>query len=170
MKTLPAVLATVAPLCLAAFIPASASAAAYELRLYQVDDLMTASITNSLYTDQTILTQHFGQSDYPYFDISPFVTDGLNTITLQLTNTSPGQGWTYGYDLKIDGTSIASDSCGNYNTFGCNNNDTTQGVVFTKAISFSAPVPEPASWTMMIGGFGMIGSSLRRRKAAFRYA
>jgi uncharacterized membrane protein len=26
------------------------------------------------------------------------------------------------------------------------------------------PIPEPASWAMMIGGFGMIGASMRRRK------
>jgi hypothetical protein len=28
-----------------------------------------------------------------------------------------------------------------------------------------APVPEPAAWALMIGGFGMIGSQLRRRRA-----
>jgi hypothetical protein len=31
--------------------------------------------------------------------------------------------------------------------------------------AFSAGVPEPASWAMMIGGFGLIGAALRRRKA-----
>ncbi|WP_243445738.1 PEPxxWA-CTERM sorting domain-containing protein [Polymorphobacter arshaanensis] len=30
-----------------------------------------------------------------------------------------------------------------------------------------APVPEPASWALMIGGFGMVGATLRRRRAAF---
>jgi hypothetical protein len=29
-----------------------------------------------------------------------------------------------------------------------------------------AAVPEPASWAMMIGGFGMIGGALRRRRSA----
>jgi hypothetical protein len=29
----------------------------------------------------------------------------------------------------------------------------------------AAPTPEPASWALMIGGFGMIGSTLRRRRA-----
>lgn len=29
----------------------------------------------------------------------------------------------------------------------------------------TAAVPEPASWAMMIGGFGLVGSALRRRKA-----
>lgn len=32
----------------------------------------------------------------------------------------------------------------------------------------SAAVPEPASWAMMIGGFGLIGFGMRRRKAAGR--
>ena len=31
-------------------------------------------------------------------------------------------------------------------------------------------VPEPASWAMMIGGFGMIGATLRRRRTAIRFA
>ncbi len=29
-----------------------------------------------------------------------------------------------------------------------------------------APVPEPASWALMIGGFGMVGGALRRRRIA----
>lgn len=28
-------------------------------------------------------------------------------------------------------------------------------------------VPEPASWALMIGGFGLVGAALRRRRAAF---
>ncbi|WP_443969552.1 PEPxxWA-CTERM sorting domain-containing protein [Sphingobium sp. CR28] len=31
-------------------------------------------------------------------------------------------------------------------------------------------VPEPASWAMMIAGFGFVGSALRRRKAAISFA
>lgn len=29
---------------------------------------------------------------------------------------------------------------------------------------FTAPIPEPATWAMMIGGFGMLGASMRRRR------
>ena len=34
----------------------------------------------------------------------------------------------------------------------------------------AAAVPEPASWAMMIGGLGLVGASLRRRKAAVSFA
>ena len=34
-----------------------------------------------------------------------------------------------------------------------------------KDFSYSAGVPEPATWALMIGGFGLAGASLRRRKA-----
>jgi hypothetical protein len=40
---------------------------------------------------------------------------------------------------------------------------------FSATIAASA-VPEPASWAMMIGGFGLIGAALRRRKVAVRFA
>lgn len=34
----------------------------------------------------------------------------------------------------------------------------------------TAAVPEPATWTMLIAGFAMIGSTMRRRKAMFTFA
>lgn len=33
-----------------------------------------------------------------------------------------------------------------------------------------AAVPEPASWAMMVGGFGMLGAAMRRRKATASFA
>jgi len=33
------------------------------------------------------------------------------------------------------------------------------------SFSLQAPVPEPATWAMMILGFGIAGYGLRRRKA-----
>jgi hypothetical protein len=32
------------------------------------------------------------------------------------------------------------------------------------------PVPEPATWAMMIGGFGLVGASMRRRKVSVSFA
>ncbi|MGL4540913.1 MAG: PEPxxWA-CTERM sorting domain-containing protein [Polymorphobacter sp.] len=33
-------------------------------------------------------------------------------------------------------------------------------------VTFGAAVPEPASWALMIAGFGMVGAAMRRRKLA----
>ena len=37
-------------------------------------------------------------------------------------------------------------------------------------IRFQAAVPEPASWAMFIGGFGLIGSGMRRRRLNVSFA
>lgn len=37
-------------------------------------------------------------------------------------------------------------------------------ISFLDGVSLSAAVPEPATWAMMIIGFGMVGGSIRRRK------
>jgi hypothetical protein len=39
------------------------------------------------------------------------------------------------------------------------------GEIRGQILAQAAPVPEPATWTMMIGGFGLVGGSLRRRSA-----
>jgi Protein of unknown function (DUF642)/PEP-CTERM motif len=45
------------------------------------------------------------------------------------------------------------------------------GVFFDNvSVSGQAAVPEPASWALMIGGFGMAGAMLRRRRASFAAA
>jgi len=41
------------------------------------------------------------------------------------------------------------------------------GVFFDKiSVDGAAGVPEPATWSLMIGGFGLVGAALRRRRAA----
>lgn len=42
------------------------------------------------------------------------------------------------------------------------------GAATFSASLLAAPVPEPATWAMMIAGFGMAGASLRRRKARIK--
>ena len=69
--------------------------------------------------------------------------------------------------------SIAVDS-GDLLTFGAYSADGCCGPSVTTISNFSAPggaVPEPASWAMMVGGFGLIGGALRsRRRAAVTFA
>jgi hypothetical protein len=38
------------------------------------------------------------------------------------------------------------------------------------AIPAAAGVPEPASWAMMLGGFGLVGGAMRRRRAQVAFA
>jgi len=39
-----------------------------------------------------------------------------------------------------------------------------------EVLRISAAVPEPATWAMMIGGFGLAGAMMRRRRTAIRFA
>ncbi len=43
---------------------------------------------------------------------------------------------------------------------------TSSGVVITPP----SAVPEPSSWAMMVGGFGLLGGALRRKKAVASFA
>ena len=40
----------------------------------------------------------------------------------------------------------------------------------TIALANVSPVPEPATWAMMIAGFGIVGSAMRRRKTTVSFA
>jgi len=42
--------------------------------------------------------------------------------------------------------------------------------IYEKIGAGSGAVPEPASWAMMLGGFGLVGGAMRRRKAKVAFA
>ena len=44
------------------------------------------------------------------------------------------------------------------------------GGAFVAAQEIMAPVPEPTTWAMMIGGFGLVGGALRRRRVTVSFA
>jgi hypothetical protein len=133
----------------------------YDLKSFKVDDEMTAKITNSDFNETLILDKTFGP-DYPYVDISSFVRPGSNKIDLALFNGP--QGYTYGYDLRKNGVSLLSESCGIFNHGGCDNNSTATGLVWTRSLTFTvaSAVPELSTWAMMIAGIGLAGYGRRR--------
>ncbi len=53
--------------------------------------------------------------------------------------------------------------------FGTTSHDNV-GPLLDNVVLDIAPVPEPASWALMIGGFALAGASMRRRKVALRFA
>ena len=142
-----------------------AANASYLLRLYNVDDVLSAYITNGTYSNQLLLQTSFLQ-DSGLVDISAFVTPGENDISLQLFNGPSG--WTYGYEFLIDGDIYASGICGTVNSYGCNNNDYTSGDVWSDSIAFNVPlsdqsdVPEPSTIALLLGAAG--GLLLLRKK------
>ena len=56
----------------------------------------------------------------------------------------------------------------NYTSYECDNCTVVRSVVSGAAVN--GAVPEPASWALMLGGFGAIGGAMRsRRKAAVSF-
>ncbi|TFU06263.1 PEP-CTERM sorting domain-containing protein [Polymorphobacter arshaanensis] len=68
--------------------------------------------------------------------------------------------YTYGGDLQIFGSGLNFPTNGTGGTYG-------QNGIFEVSFSVGGgAVPEPASWALMIVGFGMVGATLRRRTRA----
>jgi len=77
---------------------------------------------------------------------------------------SPGGGW-WVSGTGDDQVYTVALNTGTYKEFWFgNNNDSADGYRLD-AISLT-PVPEPATWALMIAGFGMAGATLRRRRTA----
>lgn len=143
----------------------------FQLRLFNVDDIFTALITNSSFTNQQILQTAFG-NDSGLVDISSFVQPGTNLIHVSLFNDFGG--WTYGFDFGINGTTFDSGSCGTTGVVGCNNNDQAHQhqIAFTHDIQFQGPasgVPEPSSAWFAALGLLTLAVRLLHRCRCLRY-
>ncbi len=93
---------------------------------------------------------------------------GITRIVVGSTTLSPGSVNFFGFTSTTAFSTVqfVSSNPGGPNSidnFGLDN------------LSFTAPqvggaVPEPATWAMLIAGFAMVGTSLRRRRASVGYA
>jgi hypothetical protein len=91
---------------------------------------------------------------------SAILSDGSNNYALTfITSVGPNEFW------GLDTTFIPA---GQY-TLTINGNNNATGVL-AGTVTIDAAVPEPATWAMMLLGFGAIGWHLRRRKAGHRAA
>jgi hypothetical protein len=116
--------------------------------------------------------------------------DGVSAL-LTITNLGTGSHWSYdpffnGNDNESQGDAVQNSFQLNWSGVGfdTNVNDTyrvsltVSGLggdpqslsVYAKMGDGDGAVPEPASWAMMLGGFGLVGGAMRRRKATISFA
>jgi hypothetical protein len=142
------------------------AAPVFTLGLFNIDDTMRATITNSAFTSTEFLS--VTTPNTALFDFSSFVRAGSNTVHLALENTHGG--WTYGYEFKINGVVADAGSCGTFSVVGCKNNDSTVGLaVFTHDFSFQGDgsttvgAPEPSALLLTAFGLFPIAAFLRKK-------
>jgi len=101
--------------------------------------------------------------------ISPFHYDpNAGDLLVEIDNASASYDWStitsaYNYDPRAQRAFTIASCCSFVDA---------PGYAFNTRFDVSAaPAPEPASWAMMLGGFGLIGGAMRsRRKAAVSFA
>ena len=98
----------------------------------------------------------------------------INTPGGTIFNTPPftlaSNSATSGFFGLISATPFTSIVITNNETGGYMSTEGMDNFVTNGVGSVNPGVPEPATWAMMIGGFGAIGASMRRRKVSVRFA
>jgi hypothetical protein len=90
-----------------------------------------------------------------------FTSATFNGLVVALTPTG---------DIEFGGRSGIAITAGNLNQLVINYTSDGLGS-YGGNLSFTpGAVPEPAAWALMIGGFGMVGGTLRRRRARVQFA
>jgi hypothetical protein len=147
--------------------------ASYDVSFY-LSDKTTATLSNSISGNETSLL-----ADWGTFTLGGTLTGGALTLSGPSFVYDPTQGSllmnvvihdvtnTVGYQTffldDAGTTSVARVFGDDQNTYGPYN----QALVTTFDTS---GVPEPASWAMMVGGFGLVGGAMRRRAAKVAFA
>lgn len=134
----------------------------------EIGDSINANVGNrineftsdkSIYSDVRVIDNFIAPVGGPYT-----ITDFRQPMDYML---QPGdaQAGSFDYVSRVfDLTSLTFDSY-----LGVSANISLQRVVVA-AVDSPSDVPEPASWAMMIAGFGLVGGAMRRRPVAVRFA
>jgi hypothetical protein len=76
-----------------------------------------------------------------------------------------------GQSLVVGGIPIVENVLNTIEVIGTTNSGPGfTGAFYDGGATFSAAVPEPATWITMIAGLGLVGASMRRRRASARFA
>lgn len=100
----------------------------YYLKATNIDDYGYIIINGSIEHEVSYLGPELG-----WTDITDKLRRGRNKVTFRVEN-GPSGGWTYGFSLKKDNKILWEDYCGRKGALGCNDNDTTTGIVFEKTL------------------------------------
>jgi len=114
----------------------------------------------------------FGYEDSANLDAADFTSKHLTITDLVFEDAAP---WEQRFTASTPGffnnlTLVSTNFTGltysvTGNTLKLNWGGTDSPDLFTADFSFGSAVPEPATWAMLIGGFGLAGGALRRRRA-----
>ncbi len=96
-------------------------------------------------------------------------TGGLATGTYRLMTLSAWGDLLNGTVRSVGvGNGGCPGDCSNFSAFADNLSLTTDSTTRTYDVQAAAAVPEPATWAMMMIGFGVVGASMRRRQRSVK--
>lgn len=125
------------------------------------------SVANGSYTFGSNIVLNGGQTYYAYSDLVGLAGSSVYRVNLPAIGTSDPYAVGVPSNTYSNVTINYPYGYGNLNTSNIYTTGTGNGQVWTAPV-----VPEPATWAMMLVGFGLIGGTVRyrRKNAAIRYA
>ena len=153
------------------------NAAGYQVNIYSSADAAVNSITGDLYShtfapgdvsfgagfEETGYTDYLVGTSLASFSIDKTLSAGTYWLSV-VGIDDPDSNESIGVALYGSGNAIQTNPGGD---FGFDGNAYPTGETAGYAVSGVAGVPEPASWAMLVAGFGLTGGAMRaRRKSA----
>ena len=155
----------------------NADAGTFGFEFYTIDGGINGNQSNSAaWTLRDTFTgvTTAGTGNLTTLDISDWGLNAGATYGLYVTAVGGGVSYTNG---NFVGDVVASDAnlsiltgYGKEYPFGSSFDTRNFNGALTYSGGIPGGVPEPASWALMIGGFGLVGASMRRRRASFTAA